>query len=164
MKLFQYARNEVPVLASSINGVQTPMLGFPVNAASFDIGIVDGPIDIELSAVKPIVIRAVLMNKETFADERKLTSQLELELKEESSQGYRADFIYVSTNDYPGAYFLRGLYEINEEGEIVLTAKLFQGDQFIETIEVPARDDERFIVKYLKRALSNALQEKRNQN
>jgi WD40 repeat protein/uncharacterized caspase-like protein len=157
MKLFQYARDEVPTLAASINGIQTPMLGFPASAASFDIGILDGSIDIELSAVKPVVIRGVVMNKETMGDEKNLTAQLELALEIESSKGYQADFVYVPTNNYPGAYFLRGLYEVNTAGEILLTANIFQDGTPVITIEVPANTNEEHVVKYLKRALSNAL-------
>jgi hypothetical protein len=157
MKLFQYARDEVLVLARSITRIQTPMLGFPASAASFDIGIVDEPLDIELSTLKPIVISGFMVNKESLVDDKGITAQLELGLEEESSEGYKANYIYVPTNTYPGAYSLRGLYEVNANGEILLMAKLIKDDTLIKTIEVPPFTDKEHVVKYLKRALSTAL-------
>lgn len=158
MKLFQYARDEVPRLAASINGIQTPMLGFPTSGASFDIGIVTDQNSIPIGRKKSVIIRPVFLNQNTLDDDLGLIWLLEQEFREETEEAADADLIYVDANEYPGAYSVKGLYW--KEGEVIkVKAKLFGGSQPTE-LELQPTDDPkrlvRYIVREVKRALVNA--------
>ncbi|MEZ5043168.1 MAG: caspase family protein [Saprospiraceae bacterium] len=160
MKLFQYARDEVPKLAGSINGIQTPMLGFPSGAASFDIGLLDDMAKqaIPIGNKKPVMIRPDFMNQNTFQDDLQLEQLLEMAFRQETQKGKDADLIYVDVFDYPGAYSVSGLYETTEE-EIRITVKLFKDRKDPVVLDLRPTDDPerlvRSIMREIKRLLSN---------
>jgi hypothetical protein len=158
MKLFQYARDEVPRLAATINGIQTPMLGFPTTGASFDIGIFDQNTNIPIGNKKPVIIRPNFLNQVTLRDDLELVKLLEAEFRKETEKGKDADLIYVNTTDYPQAYTLNGLYSKND-GEIKVTVRLFENGEHPHELEIPATNDTkrlvRLILREVKRAISN---------
>ncbi|PHN07772.1 WD40 domain-containing protein [Flavilitoribacter nigricans] len=157
MKLFQYARDEVPRLATTINGVQTPMLGFPKTGASFDIGIVDQNTKIPIGNKKPVIIRSNFLNQASLKDDLGLIKLLETEFRQETEKGKDADLIYVDVTDYPGAYSLSGLY--TKDGEnINLTVKLFENGQNPKDLQIPATDDPKRLVRLILREVKRALE------
>lgn len=158
MKLFQYARDEVPRLAASVNGIQTPMLGFPSRAASFDIGILDerSKESIVLSNKKPIMVKSVFLNKNTFQDDLKLAESLEVVLRKESEKGSNADLIYVDVYDYPGAYSVSGLYEV-KDGIIKIDLKLFKDRQDPVDLQIPVEQDPQRLIKRIQKAIEKQL-------
>lgn len=147
MKLFQHARDEVPRLAASINGVQTPMLGFPSQGASFDIGILDeaAKASIPIANEKPIIIRSNFLNELIFEDDLQLVQRLEVAFRQESRRGAEARMIYVDVNDYPEAYALRGLYRV-EEGKIRIKLRLFKGKES-KVLGIPPMDTAKELVE-----------------
>ncbi|WP_273447584.1 caspase family protein [Neolewinella agarilytica] len=157
MTLLQYATDEVPRLAATINGIQTPRLGIPANAASFDIGIADQALDIPISKIKPVMIRSTFLNGSSYRDDQQLATLLEEEFRKESEKGYKADLLYVNTSVYPGAYSISGIYEVSDTGMITLSAKLFKDEELITDLEVPTMDSAKKLVRYLKRAVEKAL-------
>lgn len=158
MKLFQYARDQVPELAASIQGIQTPMLGFPSQGASFDIGILDNKAkkNIQLGNKKPVVIRSIFQNLESFGDDLNLVGEVEQAFRKESNKGKNADLIFVDVNNYPGAYALRGLYEV-DKGNITLKLKIFQDEKAIHDLPVIKTDKPERISKILLRSLKKFL-------
>lgn len=147
MELFQYARDKVPTLAKSINGIQTPMLGFPRRGASFPIGLLPDSVkaQIPIGAEKPVMIRSSFFNKVTFKDDLQLADKLEKVFRIHSSKGADADMIYVDVNSYPGAYSLAGLYDTSGD-TINIEIRLFQGDQLLKTIPIePTRNVDELI-------------------
>lgn len=158
MKLFQYARDQVPELAASIQGIQTPMLGFPSQGASFDIGILDNKAkkNIQLGNKKPVVIRSIFQNQESFGDDLNLVGMIEQAFRKESNKGKNADLIFVDVNNYPGAYALRGLYEV-DKGNITLKLKIFQDEKAIHDLPVIKTDKPERISKILMRSLKKFL-------
>ena len=58
MQLFQYARDQVPKFAGDIGGIQTPTLASPMDASSFNIGLVTEEVEIPLQEVKPMFVRS----------------------------------------------------------------------------------------------------------
>ncbi|GAB5553766.1 MAG: hypothetical protein Sapg2KO_33570 [Saprospiraceae bacterium] len=158
MKLFQYARDEVPRLAASVNGIQTPMLGFPSRAASFDIGILDdlSKDKIVLANKKPVMVKSIFLNKKTFQDDLKLAELLEVALRKESEKGSDADLIYVDVYDYPGAYSVSGLYEVKDE-TISLQLKLFKDRQDPVDLQIPVEKDPQRLIKRIQRAIEKQL-------
>ena len=150
MKLFQYARDEVPRLAASINGIQRPMLGFPGQGASFDIGILDdaAKANIPIGDKKPVIIRSNFLNEITYNDDLQLVKLLETAFRKESAKGARAGLIYVDVNEYPAAYALRGFYKKNGE-QIEIKLKLFRGNERFD-LDIPAADSAKELVGEIK--------------
>lgn len=161
MKLFQYARDEVPRLAASINGIQTPMLGFPTQGASFDLGLLDDQVKakIPVSNKKPVFIRSIFLNEEAFTDDQNLVGALQGNLQKETSKGKNADLIYIDVNSYPQAYAVRGLYKMNNNN-IELRAKLIYGDEKID-LAVRATDDPERLMKFLMRSIKKELKNRK---
>ena len=159
MELFQYARDEVPNLARGI-GIQTPTLGFPAGAASFDIGILDEEAKrrISIGNKKPVFTRSVFLNKETFLDGLQLAEGLETAFRKETKRGSNARLIYVDVHDYPGAYSVSGLYEQTAEG-IKLEAKLFLDKANPVRLQIAPQADPERLIRALMRAVREALQE-----
>lgn len=137
MELFQYARDKVPTLAKSINGIQTPMLGFPRQGASFPIGLLPDTVkaQIPIGAEKPVMIRSSFFNKVTFKDDLHLADKLEKVFRLHSSKGANADMIFVDVNSYPGAYAVAGLYDTSGDA-INIEIRLFQGNKVLKTIPI----------------------------
>lgn len=142
MKLFQYARDQVPELAASVNGIQTPMLGFPGQGASFDIGILDesAKANIPIGNKKPVMIRSTFLNKTTFKDDLHLSDKLEAAFRKTSANGADANLIYVDVNSYPDAYSLAGIYDTSGDS-ITIELRLFHGDKEPVVLQVPAAAD-----------------------
>lgn len=160
MRLFQYARDEVPRLASRIRGIQTPMLGFPSQAASFDIGILDEAAkrSIPIGSKKPVITRSLFFNKNTFLDDLNLAERLETAFRRETQAGSRAELIYVDVHDYPGAYSVSGLYEQTDEG-IEVALKLFRDKREPVRLEVDPTEDAEALADNIFRAVIEALKE-----
>lgn len=160
MGLFQYARDEVPRLASRIRGIQTPMLGFPSQAASFDIGILDETAkrNIPIGSKKPVITRSLFVNKNTFLDDLNLAERLETAFRKETQAGSRAALIYLDVHNYPGAYSVSGLYEQTEEG-IEIALKLFRDKKSPVRLEVEPTQDAGALADKIFRAVIEALKE-----
>ncbi len=158
MKLFQYARDEVPRLAESINGIQTPMMGFPKQGASFDIGIVNDQVNIPIGNKKPVIVRSNFMNKNSYLDDASLASALEIEFREETEKGKNADFIYVDVYDYPAAYSLNGLYEKDAEGNIIVKVKMYKDKKEPVDLNIRPTNNSKKLAKFLLRALKKELE------
>jgi len=160
MELFQYARDEVPRLAARIRGIQTPMLGFPSQAASFDIGILDEAAkrNIPIGNKKPVFTRSLFVNKNTFLDDLDLAERLEAAFRKETQAGSRAALIYVDVHDYPGAYSVSGLYEQTEEG-IEIALKLFRDKKNPVRLDVEPMEDAKLLAENIYRAVIDALEE-----
>lgn len=126
MTLFQYSRDRVPELAKGIGGIQTPILAFPANGASFDIGIVDAQVKIPLAQVKPVFIRNVFQDEDTFDDVLGLTPALAGYFQEITARGAQANLIYVDVPEYENAYSMKGRYK--QSGDAVeVRGRLFKG-------------------------------------
>jgi WD40 repeat protein/uncharacterized caspase-like protein len=157
MSLFQYARDEVPRLAASIMGVQTPTLGFPADASSFDIGIIKDQQQIPIGQKKPVLIRTTLLNEETLTDELQLMQQLENTFSRENERGARADYIFIDANEYPQAYALRGLYTLSD-GQIRFSKiRLFKGGHTSFPLDIPVNSDPERIVREIERAVKKII-------
>lgn len=126
MKLFQGARDRVPDLASEIGGIQTPMMAFPVGAASFPIGLVDETVKIELQQPKPVFIRNVFQDEERFDDPLRFTEEIENLFREKTAKG-RAELVFVDVKQFTDAYSIKGMYKVSGN-TVTLRGRLFKGD------------------------------------
>ncbi|PSR14018.1 MAG: hypothetical protein DA408_08350 [Bacteroidetes bacterium] len=140
MTLFQYARDEVPVLAKGIRQVQVPVLAFPAGGGSFDIGMVDAGVKIPLAQVKPVFIRNNFQDEDNFDDGLGLTQALAAYFQEITARGAQADVIYVDVNAYEDAYSIKGRYTVS--GEVVaVRGRLFKGKTALGDFQLTGKKD-----------------------
>ena len=123
--LFEYARDEVPKMAESIGGIQTPTMLTP-GSGSIDIGIFNEQVHIPLSPKKPVFVRNYFQEETAFDDVLNIGELLESQLQEITAKGTQASLIYVDIPKYKDAYSIKGLYGL-AEGRVSLQAKLFKG-------------------------------------
>lgn len=126
MTLFQYSRDHVPDLSKGIGGIQTPILAFPASGASFDIGIVDATVKIPLAQVKPVFIRNVFQDEDTFDDVLGLTPALANYFQDATARGGQSDLIYVDVSEYENAYAIKGRYKVSAD-VVDVRGRLFKG-------------------------------------
>lgn len=142
MALFQHARDKVPELARSIQGIQTPVLAFPVNGASFDIGIVNDKVRIPLASVKPVFIRNNFQDEEAFEDVLGLGDALEQYFLRQMAKGAKSSLVYVDVKEFENAYSLKGRYTIRENVVEVRT-RMFKGKTMVgEEFRVVGKKDD----------------------
>jgi WD40 repeat protein len=112
-RLFGHAVEEVPELARSIGGIQSPIIAAP-KGASFDIGQVaseDKPL-IPLAIVRPMLLRASFQREEPpFTDSLDLSRQVNAALRDAADPAARGGRIaFVDGDELPGALRLTGRY------------------------------------------------------
>lgn len=136
MSLFQFSRDEVPSLAKSINGIQTPMMAFPKGGESFDIGIKTSETDIPIAQTKPVFVRSQFQNAMTFDDDLELGEQFNQHLNAMTNKGADARLVYVpSTRFNAQSYSVKGQY--TRDGDTIdLKANLFQGKTIVHPIQL----------------------------
>lgn len=128
MQLLQQARDQVPVLAKGIGGIQRPILAFPHNGSSFDIGLVTDQVDIPITSVKPVFIRNYFQEEQSFADVIGLGNAFATYFEQMSNEGAEAEYIYVDVNNFANAYSIKGRYQ-NEGDNIHVRGALFKGTE-----------------------------------
>ncbi len=140
MTLFQYSRDQVPVLAKGIGGVQTPVLAFPTGGASFDIGIAR-PGAISVVEAKPVFIRNNFQDENAFDDVLGLTKALSDHLQLLTIKGAQAVLIYMDVNEYESAYSMKGRYTVKGEA-VEVRGRLFKGATAQGEFQVTGRKDD----------------------
>ena len=132
MNLFQYCVDEVPLLAQNIGGIQKPELRVPYAAESFDIGMLDEEINkkIILPTPKPVFIRSLFQDEDTFGDPLGLSDQLDAQLKSSRTDSLGSTIIFIDASKYSDGFSLRGRYK-KSGGKYSVTFKLLKGDRAI---------------------------------
>jgi len=140
-QLFQYARDQVPQLARNVGGVQQPRIAAP-RADSFDVGLLtrEDKAAIRLAAVRPRVLRPVLLDPQAGFDHLHLTALLRKQLNEESFAQERGApggpaIAYVDAEDLPGAVRPSGTYAV-AEGKVRVKLVLIRDGQRVAQLEV----------------------------
>jgi len=141
MTLFQFARNEVPVLAKGIKQIQVPVLAFPDGGGSFDIGYVDENVKIPLAQVKPVFIRNNFQDKDNYRDVLGLTDALANQFQLITARGANAHIIYVDVEQYENAYSIKGRYSITDN-TVSVVGSLFKGNVDKGKFEVSGTKDD----------------------
>ncbi|MBL7806523.1 MAG: caspase family protein [Saprospiraceae bacterium] len=150
MTLFQHCRKQVPELAKSINGIQNPVLSFPVDGGSFYIGRVNQHVKIPLAQLKPVFIRNIFQDEDAFEDVLGLGDALEEYFRQQTAKGAQSKLIYVDVKDYDNAYAMKGRYKI-QENEVEVRMRLFKGKTVVgEEFKFNGKkDDVRGLVKQI---------------
>ncbi|HRI58851.1 MAG TPA: caspase family protein [Saprospiraceae bacterium] len=137
MTLFQYSRDKVPELAKGIGGIQTPVLAFPPNPSSFNIGIKDASVKITLAEPKPVFIRSNF-HDENDGDELELVKALEEHFRKIAGKGAQAELIYTDANEYENGYSIRGGYAYNGDA-VEVRGSLFKGKTSLGKFQVTGK-------------------------
>ncbi|MCB0532876.1 MAG: caspase family protein [Saprospiraceae bacterium] len=141
MTLFQYARDKVPDLAKGIRQVQTPVLAFPTDGGSFDIGIVDAGVKIPVAQEKPVFIRNSFQNdNDTYIDDLGLAKALNEYFQQITARSAQANLIFVDVSEYEDAYSIKGRYIVNGDA-VAVRGRLFKGGTDKGKFEVSGKKD-----------------------
>lgn len=129
VKLFQFAMDKVPQLASGLGGIQKPEIRIPSEASSFDVGKMTEMErnKIVLSQPKPVFIRSEFQEETELYDVSDLSSEVDSQLKIKAGGGSgKLDFI--DTRKFADGYTLRGRYAKKETG-LTVKVRMFKGDK-----------------------------------
>ena len=128
-KLFQYSKENVPVLAKGIGGIQQPQVFSPYGAQSFDIGyLTDEDKElIRLAKVKPVFIRSNFLDNDEFEDVLNLSVKVDELLNEKAHNGKNSPLVFVDVKKYPEAYKLSGTY--TQEGDDIVLNLIVRLDE-----------------------------------
>ncbi|MEM6379751.1 MAG: hypothetical protein AAF705_16225, partial [Bacteroidota bacterium] len=159
MRLFNHARDEVPDLARSIQGIQTPTIGFPKSVASVDIGIFNEQVDIPVANKKPVVINPNFLNQKGFRDDLNISALVRNAFQKESEKGKNANFLFFPVNQYPNAYQVSGGYKVLEDGKISLTVNLNGSDGSTEELPLEPAQNAKILVKRIVSALNQTFKQ-----
>lgn len=140
MTLFQYSRDKVPDLAKGIGGIQTPVLAFPTDGGSFDIGIVNDQVKIPVARIKPVFIQNIFLDEQRFDDGLDLSAAMADYFRAITAKGAQAEIIYVDVNQYENAYSIRGLYTV-QGSQVHVRGRLFNGKTGVGDFSVEGRTD-----------------------
>jgi len=153
MELFQYCADEVPRMAANIGGIQKPELRVPFGGESFDIGIVDDVIrqEIILPTPKPVFLRSVFQDEETFGDPLGLSEHLDQQLK--ILEINSAKIIFIDAMKFSDAYTLRGRYK-KTGASYEVSCKLLKGDKLSKDISITGEDLETIGKKIMEQSVS----------
>lgn len=142
MKLFQHCRDRVPLLAKSIQGIQTPVLSFPLDGGSIDIGEVNKNVKIPLAQLKPVFIRNVFQDEEAFEDVLGLGDALEQYFRQQNAKGAQSKLIYWDVKEYANAYSMKGRYTVRAN-DVEVRLRLFKGKTVIgEEFKINGKKDD----------------------
>jgi WD40 repeat protein len=146
MDLFQYAADQVPVLARNIGGIQKPLV-FAPRGTSFDIGRLkkEDKEKIPLAQVRPLLLRPVLLNPDVGDDDLNLMPLLRQRLREQSFAGARGGqqpgAVYVDADEMPGAVRPSGTYTLTA-GKVRVRLVLRRDGKTVASVQVDGgRDD-----------------------
>jgi WD40 repeat protein len=128
MKLLQYSRDRVPQLAKEIGQEQQPVLATPKGGDSFDIGIYTDKVKIDIASRRPILVKSVLLDKNSYYDDLSLTDLLDQRLLKENSFGNTARLTFVNIAKFNNAYTIRGVYE-QKGNEVEVDIRIYRNGQ-----------------------------------
>lgn len=158
VKLFQFAMDKVPQLASGIGGIQKPEIRIPSGASSFDIGklLEEERNKIILAQPKPVFIRSEFQEETQLYDVADLSTEVDSELKIRAGSGAgKLDF--SDTRKFSDGFTLRGRY-VQKETELSVKVRLFKGDKPIFEYESNAPTANDLAKKIVEEAIKKAIQ------
>lgn len=131
--LFNFSRDRVPELAEYISKIQKPVFVAPHGASSFDLGISDKNVKIDLIDPKPIFIQNTFMNIAVGMDDLELTSTMKDHLLHLTLQGADSPIVYSDVDRYTHAYKMSGLYTLSP-GKISITVHILRDKKKVQSI------------------------------
>lgn len=142
--IFQYAADQVPLLARDIGGIQKPEIKIPRGGVSFPVGLLsdEDRRGIPLTNARPMILRPVLTDEQEGFDRLKLSRRLGDELREASFTSPATNaFVYVDAADIPDGFTPYGKYAVAGDS-LRVTVKLVRNDAPVATFTVEGRADD----------------------
>ena len=142
-KLFGFAADRVPELATGIGGIQRPVVAAPKGGASFDIGRLTGEdkAKVPLQAVRPIVLRANFQDERRPRDTLGLAKLVDERLRDASSRGRDAPLVFIDAGEFPDACEIGGRYRV-EDGKVAVEVTVFRGEEEIGRFSIDGSADD----------------------
>ena len=129
MPLLLKSCKRVGELAQSLGKEQTPIIAKPRGNASFYVGRNDGSIRIELLQAKPMVIRSVFFDRNSFTDDLGLTDQLNTLFRSKVIKGKQAPWFYSDIPAHPQGFSVRGTYIVDIDNKVSVRGSLIKGEK-----------------------------------
>ncbi len=131
MILFLYSQSQVPKLAESIEQVQEPVVAFPYRDqkfGSFSIGMVDADAQdaIQVKQPKPVIIPSIFLDSDQFEDHLKLSRAVDSFFMDIAARKKNAPLMFIHQHGFSNAWKVRGLYQVNKQGEYNIQVKVYQ--------------------------------------
>ena len=142
--IFQYAADQVPLLARDIGGIQKPEIKIPRGGVSFPVGLLsdEDRRGIPLTGARPMILRPVLTDDDEDFDRLKLSRRLGDGLREAGLAASATNaFIYVDAADIPDGFTPYGKYAVTGDS-LRVTVKLIRNDAPVATFTVEGRADD----------------------
>lgn len=139
--LFDYAVNQVPIMASGIGGIQRPRV---FGSTSIPIGLMeaDDKAAIKLETVKPIVLRPnFVLVGETASDVLELTDQFQRllirasEARPLESTDRGPLLVFIDDTGFPGGIRVTGTYTTDAKGAVKLRAFLWKDRKIFKELD-----------------------------
>lgn len=127
-KWFNYASDNVKVMAREIGGRQDPQI---IGNASFDIGLVDKEIveNIHLASKKKAFKRSrFIEDEELLSDDLDLSYLVDQNLNSNSGAGKENPLVFVGDNPLLEAYTIRGKYQVTDN-KVTGKVSVFKGQK-----------------------------------
>ncbi|MGH9704907.1 MAG: caspase family protein, partial [Candidatus Acidiferrales bacterium] len=163
--LFQYAEDDVPVLARDIGAIQKPLIAAP-QANSFEVGrlLEADKAAIHLASIRPMLERPVLLNVDEGGDTLQLVAMLRRRLRDGnySPRGEDGDdsgsAIFVDKEDVSGAILPSGTYTVQGK-QVTVKIGLWRDGKKLGTLSVSGTTDNlRELVDHMAAEISEAAQ------
>ncbi len=129
--LFNYSCDRVVELANHIDKIQKPVFGAPLGAASFDIGISDDQVNIEIKQAKPVFIQSSFQNNEGW-DNLELTGEMKKYLSDISKDS-DSPIAYFDVDYTPNSFKMSGNYSVSGD-KINITVNIIKNKQLVTTL------------------------------
>jgi hypothetical protein len=162
LKLFQYAKEEVPRLAENVGGIQEPKVFSPYGGESFDIGLLDD-VDkkmIPLTEAKPFFVRSSFQNEVKMRDDLGLSKLIDQSLGEQAVLGKGSSLIFIDAQEFPGAFTIYGRYKV-ENGSTALHVAIYKNEIQVSSFDKTlATTEPTQLVREILQAISSAVNKK----
>lgn len=142
-RLFNFATDQVPILAAGIGGIQRPALA--VGGASFAIGLLDAEAkaQIPIAAERPLVLRSNFQETLRPRDLLGVTRHVNEALRTRSYPrgGDPPPLVYLDADEFPDAYLIGGRYRA-EGDSLVVAVEVYRGEGVADSFEIAGSPDD----------------------
>jgi hypothetical protein len=138
-RLFDFAVHTVPELAKGVGGIQAPRIAIPRGGASFPLGLLDESDRARIPIAQrplPFVIRSAFQNEARIVDDLGVGRAMNEVLAEASSFGRESPFVFVDTEELPGAYRVVGRYRVSANHRVAVDCRISQDGKEVDAFSV----------------------------
>ncbi|HLP94434.1 MAG TPA: caspase family protein [Saprospiraceae bacterium] len=144
----------VEELAQSLGKEQTPIIAKPRGNSSFYVGRNDGSIQIDLPESKPMVIRSIFWNQNSYVDHLRIAEELNTIFLSKVIKGKQAPWFYSDIPEHPQGFSVRGTYLETSDHQVRVKGCLIYGETPVgEPFEVAGTNNPKVIADLIYKAV-----------